>query len=382
MIAALCAAPILYLITATIDHSSMVNDRYSLQSAADAGALMGASRLALGSDELVAGSAEAAARQLVENMRDPVTFEITIDRSTGAVTVVGRSQHSPLIGIPDGTPKPISARATAEGLLKTPLCILQTGSEEMKLNDQAVIRAGGCMVHSNQNVAVANGAFLQAAHTQAVGTVKGPVSPQGHSGAMAIEDPFLAMNLAPPTACTGKAQKIEVVTASVLTLPPGVHCSYYKIDKNATLILQPGEHWFMDQLETKQNAIIRGDDVVLIFGSGKSVKFNDTSSVQITARKTGQFAGFLMVTTRDNNEKFVFASSNVSELLGTIYIPNAELEVETAGQVAEDSAWSIIVAKTITLKKNPVMVINTRYSGSGVPVPSGVGPAGSPRLTR
>ncbi|EGF89417.1 hypothetical protein ABI_47640 [Asticcacaulis biprosthecium C19] len=382
VISALCAAPLLYVITATIDHSAMVKDRFSLQAAADAGALMGAAKLALGSDELVFGAAEAAAHQQIGDLRNPVTFEVVVDRSTGAVTVTGRSQHAPLIGFMSDGPTPISARATAEGLLKTPLCILQIGSSEMKIDDQATVRAGGCLVHSNKDVTVASGAFLQAAQTQAVGAVRGPVSPQGHNGAMTIEDPFLSMNLTPPTDCNGKTAKIKIVTGAVLTLPAGVHCEHFKIEKNATLILGQGDHWFMDHLESKDNATIRGDDVVLIFGSDKSVKFNDTSSVQITARKTGVFAGFLLATTRQNDEKFVIASNNVSELLGTIYIPNAELEVETAGQVAEDSAWSIIVAKTITLKKNPVMVINTRYSGSGVPVPAGVGPAGTPRLTR
>ncbi|WP_155847289.1 hypothetical protein [Asticcacaulis sp. AC402] len=368
--------------TATIDHSAMVNDRYSLQSAVDAGALMGAAKLALGSDELVTGAAETTARQQVADMRNPASFEVTIDRDTGAVTVTGRSRHEPLIGFMS-EPKPISAKATAEGLLKTPLCILQIGNSEMKVDDQATIRAGGCLIHGNKDITVASGAFVQAAQTQAVGLVTGPVSPQGHGGAITIEDPFATMDLTPPTDCAGKTENIKVVTNGVLNLAAGVHCSQYKIEKDAILILGPGDHWFMDHLHTKENAVVRGDDVVLIFATDKSVKFNDTSSVQITARKKGPFAGFLLVTTRDNDKKFVIASNNVSELLGTIYIPNAELEVETAGQVAEDSAWSIIVAKTITLKRNPVMVINTRYSGSGVPVPSGVGPSGlAPRLTR
>ena len=57
--------------------------------------------------------------------------------------------------------------------------------------------------------------------------------------------------------------------------------------------------------------------------------------------------------------------------------------IRTTGNVAQDSAWSVIVASTLTLRENPVLVINTGYAGSGVPVPAGVGPSASPlRLTR
>jgi hypothetical protein len=51
--------------------------------------------------------------------------------------------------------------------------------------------------------------------------------------------------------------------------------------------------------------------------------------------------------------------------------------------VAEDSKWSVIVAKEIKLDKNARLVINTDYAGSGVPVPMGVGNSGGgvgPRL--
>jgi hypothetical protein len=69
--------------------------------------------------------------------------------------------------------------------------------------------------------------------------------------------------------------------------------------------------------------------------------------------------------------------------LGTIYIPGSELYVSSSGNVAQDSAWSVIVAKRLTLANNPVLVINKNYVGSGVPVPEGVGPSsGVPRLAR
>jgi hypothetical protein len=77
------------------------------------------------------------------------------------------------------------------------------------------------------------------------------------------------------------------------------------------------------------------------------------------------------------------SSSSVDKLLGTIYVPEATLVINAAGSVAEDSKWSVVVAKEIKLDKNARLVINTDYAGSGVPVPMGVGNSGGgvgPRL--
>lgn len=61
---------------------------------------------------------------------------------------------------------------------------------------------------------------------------------------------------------------------------------------------------------------------------------------------------------------------------------NVSVIVDTPGNVAQDSVWSVIVAKTLTLQQNPVLTINSNYTGSGVPVPEGVGPMKSaPKLS-
>jgi hypothetical protein len=194
-------------------------------------------------------------------------------------------------------------------------------------------------------------------------------------GALTIADPFAAMNLSPPLDCLTKALSIKVIKDLTLPLLPGIHCEQFDIASGGALQLLPGEHWFMNDVKAENNATITGDDVVLLFGPGKKADFIDQATIRLTARKSGPFAGFLIATTRDNTQPFTIASNNVSQLLGTIYIPNAQLVVNTSGNVAQDSAWSIIVANSIQLTQNPNLVINTNYVGSGVPVPSGVGPS-------
>lgn len=378
---ALCAIPLLFAGFGVLELAAASNERGNLQEAVDAGALAGAGRLSIAStsDEGPVQAAIAAANMVIKNagIKSNVQVAATVAADRQSVTVTAAADHQAIAGFMEFGDMNIHVTATAENLGSIPLCILQTGSKGkggIDVRDTARIRATGCAIHANKHVAVKNGAIIQASRTQAVGAISGAISPAGNSGAMTIPDPFAAMNLNPPTECEGKPQEIKEEKGTTTYLPAGVHCERYIIDQDATLVLQPGEHWFMDDLDAKKNATIRGDDVTLIFGSTKKINFADRAEVQLAARKSGPFAGFLLVTTRDNVEQFTIASDRVSKLLGTIYIPGAELKVSTAGNVAQDSAWSIIVADTLTVEKNPVLVINSGYSSGGVPVPEGVGP--------
>ncbi|MBP2158719.1 MULTISPECIES: TadE/TadG family type IV pilus assembly protein [Asticcacaulis] len=378
---ALCAVPVLFAAFGALEMVNTHAERARLQDAVDAGALAGAGRLSVASttDQGPVGTAIATAQRAITDagIKSDVHFVATVATDRQSITVDATADHKAIAGFMGFGDAQIKVTATAENLGSVPLCVLQTASKGkggIDINDQARVRATGCAIHANTNVTVKSGAMIQATKTQAVGTVTGPVSPQGNAGAMAIPDPFAAMNLNPSTECEGKPKKIKEEKGTTIFLPAGVHCEHYIVDQDATLVLQPGEHWFMDDLEAKKNATLRGDDVTLIFGSTKKITFADRAVVQLGARRSGPFAGFLLVTTRDNTQSFSIASDHVSKLLGTIYIPGAELKVSTAGNVAQDSAWSIIVADTITVEKNPVLVINSGYGGSGVPVPDGVGP--------
>ena len=391
VIGALGALPMMGAAFGCIEIGAILQEKQALQNAVDQGALAGAGRMTMASDAYGrSGASEFAISTAFQSLanssvKSEASFDASRGSDGGSFTVDGTSQHRALIGFLGFGNQTLHATATAETLASVPLCILQTGTgnkggpegppappagptpptgpagapggPELKggisMNDKARIRATGCAVHANQNIAVSSSAMIQASRTQAVGSVSGPVSPQGFGGTMPIDDPFSGLDLNSPTACVGKAEDIREKKGETVILAPGVHCEHFKIEKDATLILQPGEHYFMDNLDADDNAIIQGDDVVLIFGSDKAVNFVSHAAVRLSARKSGTFAGFLIVTTRANKKRFTIASNNVSELLGTIYIPNAELTIETTGNVAQDSAWSIIVADHIVLRKNP-----------------------------
>jgi Flp pilus assembly protein TadG len=386
---AIVAVPLVLAITGAVEMFSMSNQKSLLQAAADAGALAGANKLSIASYDMqtdVTTAAVTAAKSQLSNVADPAaySFTVAIDQAKGEVTVDGQVAHKALSGLVDIGDGIIHATATAESLQKTPLCILQTASGSINLTNTAQIRAPGCLIHANQDITIAQTAMITADRTQAAGKVTGPANPTGNSGAMAIPDPFADMNLNPPGGCN---LSLDILTIPLvkqdLTLAPGVHCLPIIAVGTAHIHLQPGVHYFvglgsmgaLGGLTMNDNSTIDGDNVTLVFGPSQIFNFTGHAKVSLTASKTGPFAGFLIATTRDNHNTFTISSDNVHELLGTIYIPNALLDVTSQGAVAQDSDWSVIVAQSVKLSNAPTLVINTNYVGSGVPVPAGVGPS-------
>ncbi len=217
---------------------------------------------------------------------------------------------------------------------------------------------------------------------QAVTAATGQINPTANVGALRIEDPFTALNLNPKSmAGCQPLKRISIGAGQTYVMPPGVHCEKIDVLSNGILQLQPGEHYFFGDLDFTDNASLIGDDVVMIFGPLYKFNFGGNTRVELSARKTGPLAGFLIATHPTNYQSFTISSNNVRQLLGTIYIPRAELIISSTGSVAQESAWSVIVARAITMTNNPILVINSSYVNSGVPVPDGVGPSEAmPRL--
>lgn len=68
-------------------------------------------------------------------------------------------------------------------------------------------------------------------------------------------------------------------------------------------------------------------------------------------------------------------SDNARTLLGTIYLPLGRLIIDSKKPVADQSAYTVIIARTINLYDGPNLMLNARYGSTDVPVPAGVGPS-------
>lgn len=390
MVSALVLVPLSYAVLCGVEIAGITKSKANLQAAADAGALAGAGELSVSTrgDDGIQSTAVALASHAVSGLTDitPASFTVDINRTSGTVKVTARAQFQSMFSGLVTDKVPLEVTSTAETLSKTPLCVLQIDQAATigaNLLDRAIMRAPGCLVQSNSGISVVNLARIEAGVVQAVKSATGTISPSASVGALPIEDPFKDLNLAAPSGCASTAESIQYSGNETVSLPPEVHCEQISINGNATMILEPGEHYFKGEMEFNGNATLKGSDVVLIFDTNRAFSFGQNATVNLVARKSGPLAGFLIATGRSNTKRFTISSNRVRELLGTIYIPGSELYISASGNVAQDSAWSVIVAKSMTLDKNPILVINKNYVGSGVPVPEGVGPSsGAPRLAR
>jgi hypothetical protein len=392
------ATPVLITIACgAIDLVSVNSDRGRTQDVADAAALMAAKQLGVAD---VAG-VQARVQDYVDNGLAPlknrfsysVTTTPTGDKKGVTVSIQGRRLSFFANLLPPGGWK-IAAAATATAMGQVPLCVLSSGaSDTLQLGNQAKITASQCMVHGNADIAVNDTAWLQAGMVQAAGLATGRISPAPQSGAPPIDDPFTAMNLNPPKTLQNVTAPLNGVlggvtnvlcnpvdvlfTVGVQVLQPGVHCGRYRARQSATLKLMPGEHYFLNgSLELTENATLQGDDVALIFDDTSEFRFADSSVINLAGRKSGTFAGFVLATTRKNTGDFEISSDNARQLLGAIYIPSATLHVTGLGnRVADQSAWTVVIAKAIKMTGSTNLVINANYGASSVPVPTGVGPS-------
>lgn len=382
---ALAAPVIAILALGAIDLASVSSDKGAVQDVADAAALMAAKQLGMADNNGLAERTKAVIAEQLSEMSNRLTYQTTVTPDTAAGTVsisIVANRNSFFVNMlpPGGWNFTIVANAQQMGT--TPLCVLSFGQakgEEIGLKDDSHVQAPGCLVQSNSDITVAGTSGISAGTVQASGLASGAISPTPQTDAPVIPDPFASMTIAPMGAsCTVLNQ---VIDALPLVLAPGIHCGNITVKNSGSLTLLPGDHIFQKgQLHLQDGATLNGSNVALIFGPKAAFQFVDTSIIRLNGRQQGAYAGFVILTTRDNTQTFEISSSAARELVGTVYIPSATLAVSGSAKVADQSAWTVVVAKSLAMDKSPSLVINKNYSGSNVPVPDGVGPVSAANI--
>ncbi len=57
-------------------------------------------------------------------------------------------------------------------------------------------------------------------------------------------------------------------------------------------------------------------------------------------------------------------------------MPNGALYINAKRPIADQSDYTVIVARTVEIFDGPDLVLNSDYNATSVPVPKGVGPIG------
>jgi Flp pilus assembly protein TadG len=382
MIFALSIPVIAVLACGAVDLAAVNADKNTLQDTADSAALAAAKQLTLAADPAAVGqrAKDFVAGQLTKLSAETtytVTTTVAADRSSVTVAIDGVRVSFFANMLPPGGWK-MHAEATAAPMGQRALCVLATGTasnDGIFMGGTAQLSAPKCLVHTNDHIAVAGSAWLQAAAVESVGASTGHITPTALTDAPQIADPFASMDMKPPVSlCTPLDLVFDV---GVNVLAPGIHCGNLTARAGATVVLLPGDHYFMKgHMTLANNATLQGTDVVMVFDDNSEFQWTDGAQIRLEGRKTGKFAGFVIATTRANVHTFQISADGARELLGTIYIPSAKLQVlGTNNRIADQSAWTVIVAKQIDINGSANVVINADYAGSSVPVPGGVGPS-------
>jgi Flp pilus assembly protein TadG len=242
-------APILaFVAVGAIDFTDAKVDRGRLQGVADASSLAAATQLAIDNSSATAERAQSYAqsqlRGLISDWTTNVTSQIVND-GTAVQVVISATRPALLQNMLPRGGWSVSVSAVAQAEARMPLCALGTSTSRanavINLTSLAQITAPNCLMQSDQDIAALNSARISAGTVQAVGQATGTISPAPLTGASPMPDPFASVNINVPTLCTDVNLTLA---AGIQYLAPGVHCGLITVNNNATLILQPGEHYF------------------------------------------------------------------------------------------------------------------------------------------
>ena len=374
--------PMSLVIVGAVELTSLSNERALMQAAADAAALAGAqSRTIAGTNQRSAAefAQKFALSQVGDFAKRAKVHFVASDGPDGSFTVQGYAIRPSFFGnmVPPGGFR-IAVQSVAEALVKQPLCIL--GIEpapaifSISSAGSSKITAKGCVVHSNSDHEVKQLASIAAGTVRMTGTASGTAfSPLPQTGALAIPDPFKDRTIEASKPCSSVPNGgLQAYSAGTVTLNPGTHRTQYAMSGTATLKLLPGEHYFCSDLNFSEDARLEGQDTVMVLMDVKLMVEGNTY-VSLEGRTAGPWAGFVIVSNRSSTKHVSFKSTKIDRLLGTIYLPNTTIYVTSPGNVAQDSQWSVVVARYVITSNSSNLIINSNYEGSPVPVPEGVG---------
>jgi hypothetical protein len=409
-----------------IDMGMMRYQKRLLQTAADAAAIAAASNLVYGG---VSAAATAAVSQngfavATTNLGAacPTTVSnVTMTLNNGPVSGPHQSNASyvevcvaelqptffmRVVGVNSET---VSARAVATNLGgggNTSGCLFTLGSpsnaiEGVNVTGSVSIQGSSCGIVDNGNFNTTGKAFDVCAASFSVEGISGSAGTAGAcggkglfctasatcpaTGAPAAGDPlaYLTAPAVPADAtcppgstawCTLTATGTSVVmpTGTTTTLNPGRY-SNIVFGKNSTTTLAPGIYYIDGSPGITFNgaATVTGTGVTFYFTGSATINATGGGSnldMQVSAPTSGTYAGILMYQDPSDLSPPTLGGDNNTSLTGALYFPSVELTLFGNANLNANSQYSIIVSKALALTGNPVLYLNSNYSG----LPGGV----------
>ncbi|MDP3257822.1 pilus assembly protein TadG-related protein [Bosea sp. (in: a-proteobacteria)] len=379
-----------------IDYGLATRDRVVMQAAADATAIAAARELSNGHltdkrlTEVVNGFANRQLEAHKLEVGNVITARITNSNRSVEVNIV-RPMRNSFPGLLPTMSAGIGVNATATVVGNQKICVValdSASSEAIYMKSNSWLTAQDCNIYSNSKspTGVKSDSGIRV-------TAKLMCSAGGYSGSgefiarklmdcPPVDDPLIGRPAPPAEACT--AQKLSVIDKGSANarhvLTPGTYCGGLFIGGNSFVKFEAGTYIIKDgPLVVDSNADIRGEHVgFYLQGEKTTFQFLSNAKVVLDAPKDGPLAGLLFFEDRTVTigREHMIKSNYVSNLTGTMYLSRGTLVVDATNEVAQQSAFTLIVVKKLYLSANPKLVVKSDYRSSAVPVPKGLGPLG------
>jgi Flp pilus assembly protein TadG len=436
LIFALMMPVLMGLSAAAIEYAGLVKRRAELQRSADAASVAAVNQFKLANTDdasvirfAVANAISQAKTSGSQVSAAQATADV-IGNHAGVHVMITEDiplSFGKLLQMPTVT---ITTNSTAKLSGSTRLCLLALDPKAAKafsLESNAHLTASDCSLYSNSmdraGISGGDSATAMAIQTCSAGGFSGSKAiflPPPAVNCPPLKDPLAGRAAPPSLPCivvntfsnlnAGDTTKPVTISMGFVTLDPGTYCGGLKITGTAQVTLRPGIYTMNNgPLIVDKKASMIGTDVGFYFNGDKGgLLFDKDSTISLAAPRDGVMAGLLMFEDRTVSapvpaplptslkgppppgpvpttpvRQYRIISNNARNLLGTIYLPAGQLIIDANNPVADQSAYTVIVARLINLYDGPNLVLNARYANSDVPVPDGVGPSSSDtRLTQ
>ena len=373
---------------AAVDFWRMTNARIELQEIADAAALAGAREFVLGQKrmDIPRKTAESTLANSLERKKlsDRSTTQVRSDPSKNTLEVELSLSFTPSFVTALFQPSvDVSVTSTAVSFYSANLCVLSldpSREERLTIEDKAKLTGNNCSIHANSKhpraILATNMALVESIETSVVGGYSGSAtnfSPQPKTDYPVKPDPLEKR----PAIQGGGCKKTDLsLDGYVGDLSPGVYCGGLTISGDSDVHFNPGIYIIKDgALVISGDSYVSGLDVgFYLTGSDARFSFIDKATVELSGRESGPMAGLLVYQDRalKNEPDSQIRSPNVVEMVGTIYLPSGDLLIDTYSKVAQESAYTAIVADELWLRSTAHLILNSDYDATDVPLPSGL----------
>lgn len=383
-----------------VDYSVALSKETMLQEALDAAVLAGVATN--GSAEKLSGRAGGPAEDERLNIAnsffetnraelphvDSIAFQFEGDILSGHASAHVETSLLQVLGIKTIDIAVVSKATSAP--TRAPLCFMAlhpTRKHTLELKDSVSVIAPDCHIYGNSDNfddvvdphTLEN--FLVGKSVQAIGFghhYLQNVSPPLEHAPELIPDPLAAMAMLAPVGCD---QNNIVVSGGARFLNPGSYCGGLTISNGAVVTFSPGLYTITGGKFVVSDAEISGDEVTIsLADNGVEIEWTN-STIRLSAPKTGQYAGVVMMGVRaPTNHNFI---GSTIDLHGLVYLPNGAVTWWNTGTPVITSKWTAWIVDGVSWEGDGTLNINFNLKDSDIPYPTGLNVIprpGSPRL--